>query len=330
MPIPNSYGTFRTHVAFASEVSYGTTATANQVYIPALSIDDYTDDQGLVLDQGGRSKASHVYAVYSGMQQGKWSGTFPYYPNECYRFFHRVLGTDTVGSSSAGGGGGTVNGWQHTLSLADLPASDTIFDFFGSTLGDRAFSGAQCEKVEFKFDRASGLATIKPSYKSAAPSTGPGTEATASYGSDTPLRGYEAVFSVGGSTRTTLLTYELSLSREVELIFAGNNSQRPSSVEVGDFDVTGKISFYGSTDQPMTDYRANTQQVVDVVLTDTSVGSSYARLDLLMTKCVFTKVTPDRSGKYLRYDVEFQGIHNATDAGPIQIIATIASTSSMT
>lgn len=328
--MPNSYGTFRTHVGFASEVSYGTTAAAAQVSIPFLSYDDYTDDQGLVMDVGGRAKASHVFGVYTGVQQGKWSGTAPYYPNECYRFFHRLLGTDTVGSSSGGAGGGTVTAWQHTLTLADLPASDTIFDFFGSTLGDRAFSGAQCEKVDFKFDRASGMATIKPSYKSAAPSTGPGTEATPSYGTDTPFRGFEAVFSVGGSTKTTLLTFDMSLTRQVDLIFAGNNSQRPSAVEVGDFDVTGKLSIYGSTDQPYVDYRANTQQAVELVLTDTAAGSSYARLDILMTKCVFTKVTPDRSGNFLRYDVEFQGIHNATDAGPIQLIATIASSSSMT
>ena len=49
-----------------------------------------------------------------------------------------------------------------------------------------------------------------------------------------------------------------------------------------DIEVTGKLSRYGSTDQPMTDYRANTQQAVELVLTDTAAGSSYARLDILM------------------------------------------------
>ena len=326
--MPNSYGTFRTHVGFATEITYGTTVAA-VTWIPANSYDDFTDDQGYVMDIGGRAKASKVYAIYPGVQQGKGAYTFNYYTNECARFWARLLGTDTLGSSSGGAGGGTVTGWQRTFTLADLPLSDTVQDFFGSTLGDRSFAGAVYESLNFKFDRKTGLATIKPTFLSAAPTTGPGTEATPSYGTDAALRGYEAVFSVGGSTKTTLLTFDLTLTRQVELIFAGNNSQKPSGFETGNFDCVGKIEFYGSTDQPYTDYRAGTQQAIELVMTDTTVGSSYARLDILATKAQFTKVVPDRSGPYLRYAADFQAIHNATDAGPLQVITTISTSSAV-
>ena len=40
----------------------------------------------------------------------------------------------------------------------------------------------------------------------------------------------------------------MTLTRAADLIFAGNNSQRPSAVEVGDFDCVGKTGVKAMTD----------------------------------------------------------------------------------
>src|SRR6185503_13120776 len=106
-----SFGSWDAYIGFGNEsTTYGSTATAS-VYIPALSYDSYVDDQGVVLDDAPRSAPTKVFGAYTGVRQGSWSATFPYYPLQCARFWPRLLGsTGTVGSSSN-------QGWQHTFTL---------------------------------------------------------------------------------------------------------------------------------------------------------------------------------------------------------------------
>lgn len=322
-----SLGTWRNHAGFATEVTYGTTVAAATIYLPFNTWDDYTDDQGIVLDNAMRAVPSNVLGAYAGMKQGKWGATFPYFPNEAARFWPKLMGTDTVVSSSNGG-------WQHlfTMNSSANPNSDTVFLFFGSTYSERQFVGTAYTGLDFKFSRASGMATAKITAVSAAPSSGV-AEQVPSYTSNPPLRGWQAVFSIAGSTRTTLQELELNLSREAELVFAGNNSQRPSAVEYGALDAKGKMKLYGSTEEPYIDYQALTQQNIDLQLVDTAPGSTVNRLGLTMSKVVFTKVTPNMSGKYLAYEIEFQAVHNSSaggDSGPIQVTTTILSSAAST
>src|SRR6185295_12915261 len=203
-----SFGTWRAYIGFGSETtSFGSTVTAT-VYIPALNYDSYVDDQGVVLDDAGRSVPTKVFAAYTGVRQGGWSATFPYYPAECARFWPRLNGsTDLVGSSSDAG-------WQHTfvMNSSSNPYTDTVIMFTGSTATERRFSGSAYTGLDFKFSRATGMATVKVSAISAAPSTVITSEqsptfpgATTGTGFNAPLRGWQATFDIAGSTRLTLL-----------------------------------------------------------------------------------------------------------------------------
>lgn len=329
-----SFGLWRAHLGFATENTYGTAVTAPTIYIPALSYDTYDDDQGIVLDEAPRGVPSKVLQAYQGVRQGKWGATFPYYPNECARFWPKMMGTDSVATSSN-------QGWQHTFltNSSGNPNSDTVFVFTGSTEAEWRFAGIAYTALDFKFARATGMATAKVSGIGFAPTTGV-TEQTPVYpgvstgvGWNAPLRGWQATFSIGGSTKVTLLDYEINITREAELIFAGNNSRNPAAVEYGALDAKGKLSLYASTELPYDNYRALTQGALDIVLADSAPGSTQNTLEILLSKATFTKVTPVMSGKYLTWDVEFQAVHNSSvggDSGPLQIFTTISSSAAST
>lgn len=321
---PIGVPTWRSHFGMAQEATFGSTVATPTVWLPVNSFDEYDDDMGLVFDEGKRNTPAKLIAVYSGVQQGKYGATFNYYPNEAVRFWAGILGNDTVSAASSNGY------WPHTIiASTGQPYSYTLFDYFGTTGPERQFTGATMDSLNFKFDRASGAATIKAHWASMNASTGI-TETTPVFGTEPFFRGWEAVFAINASTKVTLLTYDITATRDVNMIFAANNSQDPSFAEVGAIDVTGKLSLYASTDGVYTDYRAGTQQPLDIVLTDTLAGSSGARLEILLTKAIFTNVKPDRSGPYVRWDVDFRGVTNATDGGgPFQVLATVATSSSL-
>src|SRR5712692_5201023 len=120
--MPSSLGIWRAHVGVGTEAVYGTALAAPVTYLPVISYDEFVDDQGIVLDDAYRGVPTKVQAAYTGVRQGKWGATFPYYPNQTYRYFPKLLGTDMIGSSSNGG-------WQHQglLNSSGTPTSDTIF-----------------------------------------------------------------------------------------------------------------------------------------------------------------------------------------------------------
>ena len=321
MPV-TTYANWAGHFGMAVETVYGTTVATPTVWIPVTSLDEYTDDQGIVYDEAIRASATKLQDAYAGMEQGQYSATFSYYPEQCARLWPLILGADTVGSCSNAQ-------WPHTFKTSTgNPFSATLFDFTPGSTVERQFVGAMMDSLNFKFSRASGTVAIKPHWISAAPSTGI-AESSPSYSAVIPLRGWQPVFSIGGSTKVTLLDFDMTIARPQELVFAGNNSQRPSAAESGQVDVTGKFSVYGSTDGPYTDYRALTSREVRLLLpeNDGVSGSTYSRLDIILTSAIFTNAKPDRSGQFVKWDVDFRGKYNATDGGAIQVIATVSTTS---
>lgn len=324
--MPASLGIWRAHIGFAQEVTYGTTVATASVFIPAQTYDTYEDMQGIVLDEAMRAAPSRIYGAYTGMREGRWAATMPFYPNQTGRFLSYFLSNDTIGSSS------NANGWQHNMILNSSanPHSDTIFHFFGSTTAERMFAGAAYESLDLKFSRASGMMTAKVAAKSFSPSTAGISEQAPSYTSDPPFRGWQAIFSVGATTRATLLDYELNIKREIDLVFAANNSQNPVAFEAGKLEMKFKLKMYGSTEEPYTDYRALTQQQMSIQFLDTVPGTTSNLLQIVGQKAVFTKVNPNHSGKFLTYDIEGEYVHNTSaggDSGPAQFNLTVATSS---
>src|SRR5437588_433795 len=97
--------TFKSHVGFAKETTWGT-VVAPTAWIPCLNY-TYDEERRRELDKGQRAKAAMDYAAYAGVQWGKPSYEWNFYPDECGRFLAYILGQDTI----SGGG----PGYTHTI-----------------------------------------------------------------------------------------------------------------------------------------------------------------------------------------------------------------------
>ena len=312
---------WKAHWGYALETVYAATEATPTMWMPLKDNPEYEDNQGYIFDEGMRAVASKLIGVYPGVHGGSYGATFDYYPDHAVRFWPAILGADTVGSSSNGY-------WQHTFTQGASPYSATLFDYIGDTGTERQFVGAMMDSLNFRFDRGSNTVQVKPHWITGAVSSGI-TETSKSYTTLYPLRGWVPTFSIGGSTKVTLLAFDMTITRETNILYPGNNSQQAAAAESGQIDITGKLSLYGSTDGPYTDFRANTAREVRVRFPDGTAGSTYSLLDIIMTSAHFTSVKPDRSGPYLRYDADFRAKYNTTDAGSIQVLATIATSSTL-
>ena len=145
-------------------------------------------------------------------------------------------------------------------------------------------------------------------------------QTTDAYTTEAPFRGWQAVMSIAGTTNTRLLDLNLSLSRSVDLIYAGNNTQNPNAREVGPLEVTGTLSAYASTSLEWDRYQANSTGALSVVMTDSTNS-----ITLTITDFRIEKTTLDRGGNYARWNASFRGLHSATDSGPASIACVVQS-----
>jgi len=300
---------FKSHVGFAKESVWGTIVSPT-VWIPCLSY-GYDEERKRELDKGGRAKAALDYGAYAGVQWGKPSYEWNYYPDECARWYARILGQDAISG---------VGPYVHTMTLADKGASDTISDFYGTANKERRFAGAYVESIDTKFDTKSGFVTQKVGFIGQAPDAGV-AETTPTFPTDAPMLGWNASLKIATVTTVRLLNFELSLKRTVDPIFGANNSQTPTAAEVYPLEVTGKCKFYADTLDTEYGYftAGATQNVFDLTVTRDATGI----LEFIITKFLWEKVAILRQMPgYVEAEATFRGIFNSTDAGPLQVIAT--------
>lgn len=315
--------TWRSHVGFAREATYGSTGTGSVVYIPILSYDEWEDDRERIVDSAPRAQPSKDYFVYAGVNGGRTGYTWYAYLDTMNRFFKDIFGAAaTVTQSSAGAHA------VHNFGTTDTPLSETIYDFYGVAGAERRWHGMQAERLELKFDANSGAMTMKTVYRGYASSTGI-TETTVAYTCSVPKRGWEGALTLAGSTNNRLLAATFTFAREVGLIYSASNSQNPVNREVGPLEITGQLSFYGgtssggSTDTEYTLFRNNTSTTLSLTFFEAS--SSNALL-IALSNANFAPATLDRGGQYHRWDVGVRGLYNTSDSGPGYVATTIAST----
>ncbi len=304
--------TFKSHVGFAKEVTWGT-KVAPTVYIPCLTY-GYDEDRKRELDKGTRAVAALDFAAYEGVESGKPSYEWNFYPDECARFYARILGTDNKS--------GVAAPYTHAFAMADKGASETISDFYGIANKERRFAGCYVTAVNTKFETKSGFVTQRVDFLGQAPDSGV-AETVPSFPTDSPFRGWQAALTVAGGGNTRLLSFEIDMKRKVELIFGANNSKTPSAGEVFPVEVTGKCSFWMDTTDTEYGYfvDAATENAVVVTITGDVLSGGNYQLIFTLTKFLWEKVQPKRPTPegYLTAEVSFRGIYNTTDAGPAAV-----------
>lgn len=309
-----SVALFRSYFGLSREDgTYGATGTLGTRFIPVLSFSPgWKDEVEYIVDKGVRGVPSMDFAMYQGTRRTRGGYEHYFYPDNCGVFLRGIFGGETVSGATAP--------FVHTFGSTDTPPSYSLYDFYGLASGssERRILGAQLERVEISYSRANGALTVKPTWVGAG-STGIAT-ITASFTTVDPFRGWEAVMDIAGTTNTRLLEFTSVLSRSVDLIYGGSNTQAPNNRETGPLEHTGKLVAYASTSLEFDRFLANTTGAFGVTMTDSTNTLAWT-----ITDWRIEDVSLDRGGNYARWDVSWRGLYSATDTGPGRVALTVQS-----
>lgn len=308
-----SVALFRSHVGYVRETTYGSTSALGSRYIPVLSFNPgWKDEQEYIVDKGIRGAPSMDFAMYQGTRRTRAGYESYFYPDNCGIFLRGIFGGETVSGATAP--------FTHTFGSTDTPASYSLFDFYGLGSGssERLILGAQLESVEFSFTRANGALTVRPTWVGFG-STGY-AETTDAYTTQAPFRGWEAVMDYAGTTNTRILEFTSRLTRSVDLIYGGSNTQNPNARTIGPLEHTGTLSVYANASTELDRFLANTTGTFGVTMADSTNSLTWT-----ITDWRIEDVSLDRGGNFARWDVSWRGLYSATDTGPGSIALVVTS-----
>lgn len=257
-------------------------------------------------DKGFRGVAAETFGQYQGPTSAEFSYDLDWYPTNTATILTNILGPDTKT--------GSVAPVTHTFNLAaSQPPGFSFTDYDG--INQRQMNGSMLSEVDFKFTPETGLtASIKGQSLSLASSAG---ALTPTYVAEPPLLGWEAALTIGGAADVLMVSFDLSLKRKLSLQYTAQSTQAPYCVWAGPLTATGKLTFDVNSDAEMAYYLNNTQPATVITLTAPTTSYSIA---FQMTKCAFTKGSWNTGKDWLQADFDIEGVYNATDAGPIEII----------
>lgn len=308
-----SVALWRSHFGLVREATYGSTGILGARFIPVLSYTPgWKDELEYVVDKGIRGTASMDFAMYTGTRRSRFGSEHYFYPDNCGVFLRGIFGGETVSGASAP--------FAHTFGSTDTPPSYTLYDFYGLGSGssERMIVGAQLESVEISFTRANGALTVRPTWVGFG-STGV-AESSDSYTTEAPFRGWEAVIDYAGTTNTRILEFTSRLTRSVDLIYGGSNTQQPNARSIGPLEHTGTLTVYATASTELDRFLANTTGALGVTMTDSTNTLAWT-----ITDWRIEDVSLDRGGSFARWDVSWRGLYSATDTGPGRIALTVTS-----
>lgn len=221
----------------------------------------------------------------------------------------------TTGSSKTLGiGVSTLVGHSGSLlntSPAAQPTSLTVSDYYGLTgTHTRQFPGCKVEELTLKFS-AEGLLeyTVKLQGWQSALAAQP----TNVVGAVTPELGYQLIPWIGATKNLVLMAGEVTLKRVTKPLFAVGAST-PYAIQVGGLQVMGKASLIAEDDTEYLRYINADKPVVQLRFGHGTTTSTTV-IDLLMSKCNINNGQPNHAGDFMAWDMDFQALPNATDAG---------------
>lgn len=289
-----------TWLGVAKETIWGT-AVAPTYFVPFKDAkpEDVIDT---VRDQGIRGALASTYNVLQGVKHSTMDISGEVFPDIIGLFLLALLGSDTVTGASAP--------YSHAFKLARTtqPPSLTHSRYDGTNM--RQFAGHVGEELSLKWSKG---AAIEFSFKSQGKSSAVGTTATPTPTTTIPLLGWEFAVTLAGAANLNLTGFDISLKRKLYVQHAINNSQDPTSIVALGLAATGKATFDKADDTELSAFLNNTQPAL--VLTGTQPTTNY-QLIIQMTKCAFLK-DPVTGKEVVQGDVEFEGIDNTTDGGPV-------------
>lgn len=301
------------YLGLAKEATYGT-ALAPTVFIPFNTV-KVEDEWKKVTDEGRRGVLSRDFGVFNTTRDAKVEFEGPCYPDVVGNVLLGIFGKDTVTGAAAP--------YTHKFQINNATGpSYTVTDYnVLAGTNERRYPGAAIEEVSFKFDPDTML---NVSTKMQAKASTLVAKSTPTQSLTAPFMGWQDALKLNGVANNNLLGGEVTFKREVDLIFAGNNTQDPTKMIQGRMEATGKLTFDVDDETEFLLFLNGTQQSVELTFTITAGTLS---LDFMFTKVDVTKATVDRGSESIRVDLEFRALYNTTDAGmgAVTLINAVAS-----
>lgn len=233
-------------------------------------------------------------------------------------------GTTVIMSQAATATGGgvsiTVGGTTShpiTARTSGLPPSYSISDFYGiAGTNTRAQAGSYIESVAISGGSTGPLKFTVTTIGTASPFAGLKAKPTAVYTAAAPFLPWQGAITLNSVINLKALQFDLLLKQPIDPILA-MGSQDPSAMNAGTLEVTGKLLFAPTDDTEYLLYTTAQQAAFPLSAVFTSGATSLA---LIMSKVNFEKPTVfERNTPYVKTNVSFRAIHNASDTGPIRV-----------
>jgi hypothetical protein len=290
------------HIGLAFETAYGT-PSAPVVWIPYTSVKT-EDDIKKVVDDGKRAVLSKDFAVYNATQSGKVDIDFLAYPETLGYFLKAILGQDTVT--------GVAAPYTHTFKVVNtLGTSMTLQNFDGND--ERQYAGSVIEEIQLKFDAETAI-TVTTKFMTQLGKVVTQTEPT--FNVSNPFMGYTLAAKLNGVANANVVGGEITIKRETKLLFMAANTKDPSKFSHARIEIDGKLTFDIEDATEYTLFTAGTQVPIDLNFTldaNHSLDVSFGNVDI-------SKATKDETQEFVRVDLSFKSLFNATDAGNTTIV----------
>ena len=297
---------FQTQLGIGIESTWGD-ATAPTIGVP---INDFkgTPNFQVILDNGLRGLPSKDFKTIQGAGHGEWSVDGMVYPEEEGYWLKMLLGGAAVTGSGP---------YTHTFSVAATPGSLCLEDdvVTGSS-GGRQFAGAKVGQINYTWNAGDGVLMRTAQGSSMLPTNVTATNPSRTY-DNTPWQGWRGVLTSSG-IGTRMVSGELNIVRELEVVHTGAASQNPGQINHGPVEVHGHVIVVVTDLTDFTNQLAHLTQSFALVFDG---AGSTKTLTFTMTNCNFADgpVELDRSKVGITYQLPFRGIHNSTDGGPIKV-----------
>jgi hypothetical protein len=286
-------------LGFAFESTFGTGVAAT-TFLPYTSakIDETVNR---VLDNTRRANLSKDFQAYITTKETDIDVELPAYPDTLGYLLKSILSTYSKT------GTGTVT---HTFKLLNGNSPSLTFTQF-SGLATRQIPGSIMEELTLKLS-AEEMVTVSAKFKGK--STAVVADVSPSYTTTKPFMGFQSVLKFDNVTSTQFVGAEISIKRETKLIYGTSGAGEATAYSTGAMEVTGKLSFMADDEAQANMYRNGSQPAVNLTLTNTD-GSV---LTIDFGKVDISKASIDNSDTIM-VDLEFRGLYNATNGGPVAI-----------
>lgn len=201
------------------------------------------------------------------------------------------------------------------------PSTLTFTDYQGPTAstGTRAYAGCCLSELNIKGNAESS--TIQYEAKGLGWPSASAAAFSASPSSELPQPTWEMITGIngpasGGTLVSTIGDFSLSLKRELEMVYTGQNSQNPYVIFRGKLTASGSHNLPAVNDESSLTYlNSNTQPQLQYIISNGLSSTNLRKLQIDLQAGAYNTSQIDRSRPAVGYSVTWDGIANTTNVG---------------